>query len=150
MFRISYNSDISCKWRGRTELPVKKRRIYRWGIHWGILDNQWICEKRIVLESSDSMIVEQCMQSTELPPKDVDDIWEEEYCSMKGLEYNGLVFLKGTREEVLEIAKSQGLPIPGLSGLPVLHAPSTPVTNARVTHTRAYDKYDKRKCLIQD
>jgi hypothetical protein len=141
MFRVSYNSDVSREWYSRVDLPaVKKRRVYRWGTRWGILGDGWMCEKRETIHSSETMIVEMCSSCSELPPKDVDDLWEEDYCCMKGLEYNGLVFLKGSREEVLEVAKRQGLPMPDL---PVL-APS------QSTPSKGHDKRKPKSCLIRD
>ena len=46
---------------------------------------------------------------------EMDDIWEEDVCTFpKGLDYTGLVSIKGEREQVLETAAAHGLPTPSL------------------------------------
>ena len=66
------------------------------------------------------MIVEHAIpMSAQIIPKDMDDLWEEEYIPLsKGLEYNGLVIIQGDRETVLRIAEQHGLPTPPLDSLP--------------------------------
>ena len=157
MFRISYNRAISDAWRSRMlELPEpKKRRMYRWGSHWLSIEDKIVCEKRIPHSTSDSMIVEVIEPaSCTILPKEIDDLWEEDFIVFpNGIEYNGLVFLKGGKE-VLEIAESQGLPLPSLpplSSLPSLPnapKPISPSTSGPAKQNHVVKK--SRVCMIRD
>lgn len=126
MYCVTYSETVSQAWAARTapQLEPQKRRVYRWGTHWGILgpSGKWICESRTQMMATDEYLVEACVpRPMDVLPKEMDDIWEEEYISLpKGLEYTGLVILRGDGATVLELAGLHGLPTPVLSALPSL------------------------------
>jgi hypothetical protein len=156
MFRVTYSEAISQEWRGRVlEMPeTRTRRMYRWGTHWGILGAAWSCETRQESPAStDACIVEVCTPVTvDVLPAEMDDLWEEEYVSFpKGLEYNGLVMIRGDARTVLETAVAQGLPTPVLplpesvSAPPYKHLTYTPKPHAKPQALRK-----ERRCFIRD
>jgi hypothetical protein len=132
MYRITCSEEISEGYRSKIELPEPlKRRVYRFGTLWGILeDGKWICERRVPILQNAEYIVEACTShQCDVLPKEIDDLWEEEYVPLsKGIEYTGLLKVHGDYKTVLEILATQGLPsltLPALPALPALHAPST-------------------------
>jgi hypothetical protein len=165
MYRITYSQTISdAHSLNREESNISKRRIYRWGTLWGILEGEkWICERRIQLHHTDEYLVESCIPvQCDILPKDVDDCWEEEYIPLsKGLEYTGLVIVKGDAKSVLEIVGIQGLPTPSL---PIQSSDSntikpiqttktskaTNTTNAIHTHQNKVNRNVGKRCMIKD
>lgn len=142
MYRVTYSESVSQEWAARNALgEAQKRRVYRWGTHWGTLASGWSCESRTQVTANDDFLVESCtFVHTDILPKEMDDIWEEEYVSLaKGLEYTGLVILKGDAGTVLELAAAQGLPTPVL-----------PITLAHVPLNANKPKPMKSRCVIQD
>ena len=156
MYRVTFSQAVSDAWRSRITLPdIKQRRVYRWGTLWCSCD-PWTCERRTVEEDTEECRVERCETITcDRLPMEVDDIWEEDVCAFpKGLEYNGLVSVKGGRESVLETVAAHGLPTPSL---PVTMTVTKAVTTAAVpsqTHTHQPHTQTKPKpksrCLIAD
>lgn len=142
MYRITYSESVSQAWAARNTLSEsQKRRVYRWGTHWGILgpDNKWLCESRTQMTVSVDYLVEYCAPtSMDILPKEMDDIWEEEYVSFPKGEYTGLVILKGDTGTVLETAAALGLPRPVLPL--VIHAARQPLVREKT----------KSRCMIQD
>ncbi len=141
------------------EMPEsQQRRIYRWGSHYGILSDKWICETRKIASECDEYIVYTCQPDLcDLLPMEMDDIWDEEYVSVgKHIEYNGLLSIRGDTSAILETAKLQQLPIPPLPTHTIHDIPKTslkmPVKNNPI-YTKAPRKVHSgsdRKCLIRD
>ncbi len=147
MYRITYSQNISDAFRASADAVTAtaaatalKRRIYRWGTLWGILEGEkWTCERRTQLQHTDECLVESCVPvQCDVLPKEVDDCWEEEYVPLsKGLEYTGLVILKGDARTVLETAGIHGLSVPSLPALPQA---TTPI---QTTNRNTYNKPNK-------
>lgn len=144
MYRVTYSESVSQAWASRNTLSeTQKRRVYRWGTHWGTLGpNKWFCESRVQTTATEDYMVESCVsKQVDILPKDMDDIWEEEYVSFPKGEYTGLVILKGDIGTVLETAASLGLPTPVLPlAVPVATQPRQPWVREKA----------KSRCMIQD
>ncbi len=159
MYNVTYNERESTAWRRRVHDlgETQKRRIYRWGTHWGILEgDRWRTESRRPQATDwEPGLVEECkiLADAHIVPMEVDDLWEEEYISLtKGagvLEYNGLVSLRGEARTVLEMAAQQGLPTPALSS--PTPPPAVPMTREETKRHQGYQqRRPQRRCLIRD
>jgi hypothetical protein len=158
MYRVTYSEAISETYRRKNMLEIQepnKRRIYRWGTLWGMLEgNKWICERRVVLKQSEDCVIESCTPvSCDILPKDMDDLWEEEYIPLsKGIEFTGLVSIMGNAKFVLEGAGNQGLPLPELPTFSEL--PTQPPNLHKVPNQHKpkfpTKSHTDRKCLIRD
>ncbi len=174
MYRITYSEEISEGYRSKIELPEfnTKRRVYRWGTLWGILeDGKWICERRVPILQTAEYIVEVCTShQCDVLPNEVDDLWEEEYVPLsKGIEYTGLLKVYGDSKTVLEILATHGLPSLTLPALPSSALPSTPhapstksIQPTHPTHSTKPTHYNnnnnnhnrsgrtEKRCMIRD
>jgi hypothetical protein len=161
MYHITYSERESAAWHRRNmaahelENP-QKRRVYRWGSHWGILDgDRWQTESRrpcVANADWEPGLVEECrtIPDAHIVPMEVDDIWEEEYVSLaKGaVEYNGLVSIRGDGRTVLEMAAKHGLPTPALKPTAVISNSQLPQRNPRFQQNQS--PRPQRRCLIRD
>jgi hypothetical protein len=93
-----------------------------------------------VLETDD-YLVEHCIPTDLPPPYDVDDIWEEDVILLPNIEYNGILSIFGTWQEILGVLQREDLPIPLLPTQLTTQKPPT-------KHTPVPTKYSK--CLIED
>jgi hypothetical protein len=94
------------------------RRVYRWGPMWGLLSlagtRTWVSEKRSVIAENAEGVLESVKRSTyRSPDVHVDDVWDEEVVYPDTLsEYNGLLSVCGTAEEVRGWCLKYELPVP--------------------------------------
>ncbi len=150
-----------------SEMPEsRKRRVYRWGTRWGTLaERRWSVEIRQPTTANDTTntyLLEECIPQvdTTVIPQEVDDLWEEEYVSLAkdgNLEYNGLVMIRGDARTVLEIAESQGLPVPlnissaALQPLPQSQPQSQTLQKQCQPHYQHKPKWQSHnRCMIRD
>ncbi len=156
MYRITYSEEISHDYRSKIELPpaTLKRRVYRFGTLWGILeDGKWTCERRVPILQTAEYIVEACtVYQCDVLPKEVDDLWEEEYVPLsKGIEYTGLLKVYGDSKTVLEILATHGLPSLTLPALPSTPSTQTGVPSVKPTHYNNNQKgRTEKRCMIRD
>lgn len=166
IYHVTYGERESEAWRRAHPLEgdVQKRLVYRWGSHWGILEgDRWRIESRVGTAGTwEPGLVEECrpVQDTYIVPVELDDLWEEEYVSLSkgGLEYNGLVMLRGDGRTVLEMAEKQGLPLPPVVLAQVQtpvqaiqynrHVRDQPRDQPRYQHNKPHNA--QRRCLIRD
>lgn len=136
LYRLTFSEKDSELWwerytssRSQTP-PYHKRRIYRWGTMWGILQRSntsgsskdvWVAENRVPAVLSPSLSPSPSLPSAHvqevvtrsqhrLPPPHVDDIWEEEVVHIDDVaEFNGLLSVTGTSTEIQAWCKKYNL-----------------------------------------
>jgi hypothetical protein len=140
MLRVTFNRTLSDSWRNKTpSLSPTVRKLYRWSKYWGTLP--WKVETRTHVLETENYLVEHCIPTDLPPPYDVDDIWEEDVILLPNIEYNGLLSIVGTWQEILGVLQREDLPIPLLPTQLTTQKPPT-------KHTPVPTKYSK--CLIED
>jgi hypothetical protein len=175
MYRVTFSMDLSAQWiRKHPELlnTIVQQRIYRWGSRWGVMkEGKWSVEERFPrddLGSPEYPLVEECRPCGEFaPPKDVEDLWEEEVISINGGEYTGvLTAIVGNQEEMESFCREYDLPVASLpvaslpvASLPVASLPvaSLPVASLPVASTplptstkKTLHSNTQRRCFIVD
>jgi uncharacterized membrane protein YgcG len=114
-YRVSASDSVSKEWYNHPAtaptVEAQKRRIYRWGDMWGILDgHDFSVEKRTVVHQSEAYQVERCELQAVYVPLRVDDIWEEEVLCLPNIEFNGLLTIVGNAGTIRECLRMHGLP----------------------------------------
>lgn len=142
MIRITYPQTISDAWRvKKTISETQQRRVYRWGATWAYA-NPWKVEKRTTFQETEGILIEICTPTSDhQPPYEVEDMWDEEVFLMPHIEYNGLLSLMGTAQEVQMVMVREGLPS---IGLPVL------ATSMKSKPAKVAPSYKPSRCLITD
>ena len=100
--------------------PIK-RQVWRWGKHWGYVypgvswDNAWVAETRNEVASlwteKEQALLETVEESViQAPPFEVDDLWIEEILNDQQIQCGSALYIRGTLSEIIETAKSLGMP----------------------------------------
>ena len=119
LLRLTFSSVATNTSQPSQSQPVKhRRRVYRWGEMWGILDHDgsWRVEERRTVHETDAPFVlleEVRLQSVSAPPLHVDDVWEEEVAIVGDLEDHGDLLSICLPDRVLMAwAKQKGITLP--------------------------------------
>jgi hypothetical protein len=148
MFRLTLSNKQSDVWvQKHPDILLSKPqkcRIYRWGTMWGILDQGWSVEQRILLDYPDEVgLLEYVVSCTADVPYQVDDVWEETYFAEDSVRMNGLVSVCLNASDLQKWCRDHDMPVPVL---PTITPPvSEPVKTTIRSHTQLPHKNHQKK-----
>lgn len=123
MYRLTLNAPtvVSQFHTQFNNLPVRRMRVYRWGLHWGYFlphetwEKQWVVEQHEPIAESDVGIVLEKItdiSSTRPVPLEIDDAWDEEVRIWNQCMCNNTLSIAGTTHEIMKICKSNNIILP--------------------------------------
>lgn len=101
--------------------PIKQK-VYRWENKWGYLrkgqtwEESWLAEERTFVSSSvlgdNTFVVETYSPIDNLPPVNIDDLWEEEVVCDKNVTCNNLLSITGSNNDLIRFCKLYSIDLP--------------------------------------
>ena len=101
--------------------PIKQR-VYRWENKWGYLrqgrtwEESWLAEERTFVSSSilgdNTFVVETYTPIENIPPVNIDDLWEEEVVYDKNVTCNNLLSITGSKDDLIRFCKVHSIDMP--------------------------------------